>query len=290
LNYSLPIKEKDSVITDFRLNFSNPPKIMGIVNVTPDSFYDGGKYSFSTDAVVKHGLKLIKEGANILDIGGESSRPGADPVSESEEIDRIIPVIEGIRKKSNIPISVDTYKSKVADYAMNSGANWINDISGLQMDDSMMEIVEKWNCPVIVMHMQGTPRSMQLNPRYDNVVSEIIDFFFERIEKLKQNNIEKIIIDPGIGFGKLLNHNLEILNQIERFKDFKLPILVGASRKSFIGQILDNEVGNRLTGSLSVLSWLCVNKVDIIRVHDVKESIESILVLNSIVNYKENQV
>jgi len=290
LNYSFPLKEKDSVITDFRLNFSDPPKIMGIVNVTPDSFYDGGKYSFSTDAVVKHGLKLIKEGANILDIGGESSRPGADPVSESEEIDRIIPVIEGIRKKSNIPISVDTYKSKVADYAMNSGANWINDISGLQMDDSMMEIVEKWNCPVIVMHMQGTPRSMQLNPRYDNVVSEIIDFFFERIEKLKQNNIEKIIIDPGIGFGKLLNHNLEILNQIERFKDFKLPILVGASRKSFIGQILDNEVGNRLTGSLSVLSWLCVNKVDIIRVHDVKESIESILVLNSIVNYKENQV
>ena len=288
MNYSLSIKEKDSVITDFILNFSNPPKIMGIVNVTPDSFYDGGKYSFSTNAMVKHGLNLIEEGADILDIGGESSRPGAYPVSESEEIDRIIPVIEDIRSKSDIPISVDTYKSKVADYAMESGANWINDISGLKFDDTMMEVVQKWNCPVVIMHMQGTPQSMQLDPNYEDVVAELIDFFSERIERLNQANIKKIIIDPGIGFGKSLNHNLELLNQIERFKGFNLPVLVGASRKSFIGKILDNDVDDRLSGSLAVLNWLGINNIDIIRVHDVKESVESIKILKSIMNIKNN--
>ena len=285
---SIRIQKKNINPTDFTLDLSGNPKIMGILNVTPDSFYDGGKYSDSIDAAVNHGMQLIKDGTHILDIGGESTRPGATPVSESEEIDRIVPVIEGIRIKSDIPISVDTYKSKVADYAMQAGANWINDISGLRFDDSMIQIVEKWNCPVIVMHTQGMPQSMQVNPQYDNVMLELLNFFEERIEKLNKFSINNIILDPGIGFGKTLNHNLEILNQIKRFQKFGFPILVGASRKSFIGNILDSDVENRLAGSLAVLSWLVINNVDILRVHDVKESLETVKVLRSILKIENN--
>ena len=207
---------------------------------------------------------------------------------ESEEIDRILPVIEGIRKKNEIPISVDTYKSKVAMYAIESGADWINDISGFRFDDSMVEIAEKYNCPVVIMHMQGTPQSMQINPVYDDVVSELIDYFSERIESLNQVNIKNIIIDPGIGFGKAQNHNLEILNHLQRFKEIGLPVLIGASRKSFIGNILGNKVDNRLPGSLAVISWLTINKVDLVRVHDVKESLEVIKIINSIKNVNNN--
>ena len=279
---NISIKKKYVKPTDFGIDFSGNPKIMGILNVTPDSFYDGGKYSNSIEAAVNHGLQLIKDGADILDIGGESTRPGAVPVSEFEEIDRIIPIIEGIRNKSDIPISVDTYKSKVADYALQSGANWINDISGLEFDDSMMEVAKNWRCPVVVMHIKGTPQSMQLNPKYDDVISELLNYFEDRIEKLNKFNINNIIIDPGIGFGKSLNHNLEILNQIERFKRFGLPVLVGASRKSFIGKILDNDVECRLSGSLAVLSWLVINNIDILRVHDVRESVETVKILKSI--------
>jgi dihydropteroate synthase len=289
LNINYPIQTENTVLPEFGIDFSKGTKIMGIVNVTPDSFYDGGKYSSSVDVSVKHALKLIKEGADILDIGGESSRPGAAPVSESEEIDRIIPVIEGIRNQSKIPISVDTYKSKVAKCAMESGANWINDISGLRFDNSMAEVVAKFDCPAVIMHMQGTPQSMQSNPKYDDVVSELIDFFSERIERLNQANINNIIIDPGIGFGKSQNHSLEILNQIERFKEFGLPVLIGASRKSFIGNLLDNNAEDRLSGSLGVLSWLVINKVDMVRVHDVHESFEVIKVLKSIAYAGNNQ-
>ncbi len=274
--------------TEFSFDFSDGPKIMGIVNVTPDSFYDGGKYSNSVETTVSHALKMIEEGADILDIGGESSRPGAEPVSESEEIDRILPVIEKIRETSSIPISVDTCKSKVARHALEAGADWINDISGFRFDNSIMEIAVKYDCPVVVMHMQGDPQSMQINPKYDDVVSELLDYFIERIENLNQVNIRNIIIDPGIGFGKSQNHNLEILNQIEKFKEFKLPVLVGASRKSFIGNILKNEVSERLVGSLAVLSWLTFNNIDVARVHDVKESIDVIRTIKSIKNIRIN--
>jgi dihydropteroate synthase len=266
------------------LDFTSSPKIMGIVNVTPDSFYDGGKYSVSVNKTIQHAMRLIEDGADILDIGGESSRPGAEPVSESEEIDRIFPVIEGIRNQSDIPISVDTYKSKVAKFVLDAGANWINDISGLRFDKAMCETVAEYNCPVIVMHMQGNPQSMQLDPKYDNVVSELMDFFDERIKSLNQNNINNIIIDPGIGFGKTVSHNLEILNQIERFKEFGLPVLIGASRKSFIGKILNETIEQRLAGSLAVLSWVAIKGIDIIRVHDVRESFSTINILNSIEN------
>lgn len=278
MNQKVTIENK--LISD--LGFKQNPAIMGIVNVTPDSFYDGGKYSSITNDAVNHAMRLVEDGAEILDIGGESSRPGAAPVSADEEINRIIPVIEGIRRLSNIPISVDTYKSDVAKNALEAGANWINDISGLRFDESMIEIVSRFNCPVVIMHMQGDPQSMQINPNYDDVLSELIDFFYERIETLNRVNITNIIIDPGIGFGKTQNHNLEILNQIERFKIFGLPVLVGASRKSFIGNILNNSVEERLLGSLAVLSWLAIHNIDIVRVHDVKESYEIVKTINSI--------
>ena len=274
-------KEK-SVLVEFQSDFCNTTKIMGIINVTPDSFYDGGKYSKSLKDTIQHAIKLINDGADILDVGGESSRPGAKPVSETEEIDRIIPIIEAIRDQSDIPISVDTYKSKVAQYALKAGANWINDISGLRFDDEMIKVAAEHNCPVVIMHMQGTPLSMQLNPKYDNVVSELLEFFDERIVYLNQNNINNIIIDPGIGFGKTLNHNLEILNHIEKFKKFGLPVLVGVSRKSFIGTILNETVENRISGSLAALSWLAIKGVDIVRVHDVMESVNAIKIINSI--------
>lgn len=266
----------------YLLSFNDGPKIMGIINVTPDSFYDGGKYSNSVNEAIEHSMGLIEEGADILDIGGESSRPGATPVSESEEIDRIVPVIEGIRKKSEIPISVDTYKSGVAKYALNSGANWINDISGLRFDHEMKEIVKQYNCPVVVMHMKGNPESMQDNPTYEDVIIEILDFFEERINQLNQQNITKIIIDPGIGFGKTVDHNLKILNQLNKFKKFGLPVLIGASRKSFIGSVLDVNPEKRLIGSLGVLSWSAIGGVDIVRVHDVRESRQTIRMIKSI--------
>ena len=288
MNISYQSQTENTAISEFGFDFSKSPKIMGIVNVTPDSFYDGGKYSNSVNDSIRHALKLIDDGADILDIGGESSRPGAVSVSETEEIDRIIPVIEGIRSQSDIPISVDTYKSIVAKYALSSGANWINDISGFRFDDTMVEIAAKYSCPVIVMHMQGSPQSMQLNPKYENVVSELFEFFNERIDYLNQNNINNIIIDPGIGFGKTLNHNLEVLNHIERFKEFRLPLLIGASRKSFVGTILNESVENRLIGSLAVLSWATFKGADIIRVHDVKESVNTIKIINSIKKIESN--
>ena len=288
MNISYQSQTENTAISEFGFDFTNGPKIMGIVNVTPDSFYDGGKYSNSVNDSIRYALKLIDDGADIIDIGGESSRPGAVSVSETEEINRIIPVIEGIRSQSEIPISVDTYKSKVAQYALDSGANCINDISGFRFDNKMIEIAAKYNCPVIVMHMQGDPQSMQLNPKYENVVSELFKFFDERIAYLNQNNINNIIIDPGIGFGKTLNHNLEILNQIEKFKEFGLPVLVGASRKSFIGTILNETVENRLSGSLAILSWVAIKGADIIRVHDVKESMNAIKIINSIKKIKIN--
>jgi dihydropteroate synthase len=255
---------------------------MGIVNVTPDSFYDGGKYSASVDTAVAHALTLIKEGADILDIGGESSRPGAVPVTEQEEKKRVIPVIETVRTESNIPISVDTYKSKIAEAALKAGANWINDITGFSNDEAMLCIAAENECPVIIMHMQGKPQTMQNDPVYQNVVNDLLGFFKNRISALAKNGIKKIILDPGIGFGKTVKHNLEILNRIDEFKQLGFPVMIGASRKSFIGKLLNEKVENRLAGSLAVLNWLIIKDVDLIRVHDVKESKQSLKILKAI--------
>ena len=257
------------------------PRVMGIVNVTPDSFSDGGKYN-TLEQAVKHAQSLEKEGVDIIDVGGESSRPGAEPVPEHEEMQRVIPVIQEIRKYSHIPISIDTCKANVADNALEIGANWINDISGLRLDPNMVYVAAKWNCPVVVMHMKGTPKTMQENPCYENVIKEITDYFEERISVLHQHDIKKIILDPGIGFGKRLNDNLKILKELDKFKKAGYPLLIGASRKSFIGEITGRNIDRRVAGSITSVIWAILKGVNIVRVHDAVETVDAIKVINNI--------
>jgi dihydropteroate synthase len=244
--------------------------LMGILNVTPDSFSDGGHY-LDIDKAVTHALKMQEEQADIIDIGGESSRPGADPVTEEEEIRRVIPVIDSIRKKSDILISVDTVKSGVAKAALDAGANWINDISALNMDPQMIRVVKYHQCPIILMHMQKTPKTMQIKPSYKNVVQEIMEFFKKRLAVLRNNGIYKCIVDPGLGFGKRFEDNVELVKNIHVFRDLDCPVLIGASRKSFLGQITGQEVASRLSATLSVNYIALQRGADILRVHDVGE-------------------
>ncbi|MEJ2545615.1 MAG: dihydropteroate synthase [Calditrichaceae bacterium] len=264
-----------------KLEFNQSPFIMGILNVTPDSFSDGGKF-FSDESAVQHALAMIDEGADIIDIGGESTRPGSDPISIQEELNRVLPVITAIRKYSNIPISIDTYKSKVAEAALGAGANIVNDISGCSIDDKMPEIVKKYNSPIILMHIKGTPKNMQMNPEYEDVVGEVYNFLNNQIQILKKADLDKIAIDPGIGFGKRLEDNLKLLNNLESFKFLGKPVLIGASRKSFLGHVLDKEVDLRLYGSLSVAVLSVLKGADIIRVHDVAETKDVLKVIKSI--------
>jgi dihydropteroate synthase len=214
-------------------------------------------------------MRMHEEQADIIDIGGESSRPGADAVTEQEEINRVIPVIEEIRKKSDILISIDTVKSGVAQAALEAGANWINDISALRMDEQMVAVAKKWQCPVVLMHMQNTPKTMQVNPYYKDVVAEIMRFFNKRLALLKKQGINKCILDPGIGFGKRQEDNIEIIKKIQIFKKLGYPLLLGTSRKSFIGQITGQKISDRLAATLSVNLLALQNGVDIIRVHDL---------------------
>jgi len=260
---------------------------MGILNVTPDSFYDGGRY-YKKEVAIRQGLRLANEGADIIDIGGESSRPGAKPVSTKEEMKRVIPVIEGIRKRSKVPISIDTYKSKVAEEALNSGADVINDISALRMDKKMAEVARRYGVPIVLMHMQGTPQNMQKNPCYEDVVAEIYDFLEQRIKFAEEQGIKpkKIIIDPGIGFGKTLQHNLLIIKHLRRFKALKKPILIGVSRKSFIGKILDLPEEERLEGTLAAVCLSILKGANILRVHNVKETKRAVEVARAILMVK----
>lgn len=252
---------------------SSEPVIMGIVNVTPDSFSDGGDF-FSAEQAIKHGLQLLKEGAHILDIGGESTRPNADIVSVEDEIKRVIPVIEGLADKAPY-ISIDTRNPETMQKAISIGANIINDISGLRHDINSISVAVDAQIPVCIMHMQGTPQDMQNRPEYEHVIDEILAFFEERLMFCEKHGLskDKVILDPGIGFGKTLNHNLTILNNMDAFHRFGCPVMLGASRKSFIGVITgDDNPKNRLAGSLAAaLSGLDQN-VQIFRVHDVKET------------------
>ena len=255
--------------------------IMGTLNVTPDSFSDGGKF-FSIDSAVNHAIVMEKEGADIIDIGGESTRPGAKSVSLDEEINRVIPVLEELVKKIKVPISIDTYKSKIAKKALEIGANMINDITALQGDKLLASIVADYEVPICLMHMKGSPRNMQINPVYDDIVKEIISFLKKRAYYAISCNIKKenIIIDPGLGFGKRtgkgIEDNCEILKRLAELKKLGYPILVGASRKTFIGNICGAEktlpVNERLEGSLAAACIAVANGADIIRVHDVKET------------------
>jgi len=267
----------------FEITFDET-KIMGILNVTPDSFSDGGDF-LTKEKAVNHALKMIADGADIIDIGGESSRPGAKKISQAEELNRIIPVISALREKTEIPISVDTYKAKVAEKAISAGASMINDISALRFDNNIIAVLQKHkDVPVVLMHMQGTPENMQTNPFYEDTVEEILEFFRERIDFCVSNGIaaERIIIDPGIGFGKRQEDNLIILKKISEFRSLGVPVLLGASRKSFIDRIYESSPAERLEGSLAVTALAHENQVEIVRVHDVKEHRNLMRVLSEI--------
>lgn len=248
------------------------PLIMGILNVTPDSFSDGGNFQNYQDAI-DHALRMEQDGADIIDIGGESTRPGAIQIDIEEELSRVIPVIEGIRKNSDIAISIDTYKSNVAQRAILAGANILNDISGLRFDNKMVDLASELQFPVIVMHMLGNPQNMQKNPNYNNVISELISFFQERIKVLTSNGINNnnIIFDPGIGFGKTIDHNFTIIREIKQLVGLGFPVLLGPSRKSFIGKTLNLPTEDRLEGTIAAVTAAIMNGVRIVRVHDVKE-------------------
>jgi len=268
----------------FNLDFSKKTHIMGILNVTPDSFSDGGLF-FDKERAVEHAMRMVEEGADIIDVGGESTRPGASRVDEDEELRRVIPVIEAISEKVNVPISIDTYKARVAETALRAGADMVNDISGLRFDPEMAEVVARYGVPVVVMHIKGTPRDMQKNLRYKALIPEIMDYLREGIEIARRAGIkdDMIIIDPGIGFGKTVEHNLEIIHRLSEFKGFEKPILIGTSRKSFIGRVLgDVPVTERLEGTAASFAIAIFNGANIIRVHDVKEMVRVARVADAI--------
>ena len=271
---------------DWCLNPKRETLVMGIVNVTPDSFSDGGKF-FSSEVAISHASKLITQGADIIDIGGESTRPGAEQVSESEELKRVIPVIEKIRTDNpTILISIDTTKASVAKHAVEAGANIINDVSGLSFDNNMIGIVESFNIPVVIMHMKGNPQNMQLNPKYKDIVNEILDFFKMKIKIAIQSGINRsmIILDPGIGFGKTVEHNFELLSRLNEFNVLELPIMIGPSRKSFIGITLDLPPEDRVEGTAAAVSAGVMNGASIVRVHDVKSMKRVVRIIEKVKN------
>ncbi len=265
------------------LNLSNRTHIMGVLNVTPDSFSDGGLY-IQGDKAIEQGIAMAREGADIIDIGGESTRPYSETVPCDKEIARVIPVIEALSKDIKIPISIDTCKAKVAVEALKAGASMINDISALRFDPEMASVVAEAGVPVILMHMQGTPGDMQKNPTYDNLIQEILDFLRDAIERAVKAGIRKdlIIIDPGIGFGKTFHHNLEIIKELRQFSSLERPILLGTSRKAFIGHILQNEPDERDTGTMATVSAGILNGAHIVRVHDVKRTLETVKIIDAI--------
>jgi len=273
--YEFEIKARN-----YRINVP-PVKIMGILNVTPDSFSDGGKY-YTVENAVKRVHEMVREGADIIDIGGESSRPFSSPVSEEEELGRIIPVLENL-DDLKVPISIDTYKPRVAEEALKRGASIVNDIYGLRKE-GMAEVIKDYDAAVVIMHMKGEPKNMQLNPTYEDTVADIIRFLRNRIEFAISKGIEedKIIIDPGIGFGKRVEDNLVILKNLNSFKSLGKPILIGTSRKSFIGKILNLDIEERLEGTIASNIVAVLKGASIVRVHDVKENIRAIKIAEAI--------
>lgn len=260
------------------------PWIMGILNVTPDSFSDGGKF-FNAERAVDRALEMFEQGAQIVDIGGESTRPGARELPVEEELRRVIPVIKRIKSRTKALISIDTRKSQVAQAALGEGADLVNDISALSHDQKMAEVVASCQVPVVLMHMLGTPETMQIAPHYDDVLFDLKYFFVARIRQALEAGIaeDRIIIDPGIGFGKTLEHNLTLINQLDYFSDLRKPILIGTSRKSFIAGILDTPVDQRLEGTISSVLVSVLRGASIVRVHDVLEVKRALQVAESII-------
>ena len=262
--------------------------IMGIVNVTPDSFSDGGRF-FELERAVERGLELAEQGADFLDIGGESTRPGSDPVPEDEEIRRVVPVIERLRKEIRIPLSVDTYKSAVARAALSAGACIVNDISGMTFDPAMIEMVLDSKATVVLMHMLGTPKTMQLKPVYKDVVDDVYSFLEKQSSLARDRGIQQIIVDPGLGFGKELHHNFELMKRLSVFAQLGYPVLVGPSRKSFIGKVLDLPADQRLEGTAAAVTACILRGAHIVRVHDVKEMKRVSLVADSLKSSEREQ-
>ncbi len=265
------------------LTTGETPLVMGILNVTPDSFSDGGLHH-SREAAVRHGLRLVEQGADILDIGGESTRPGSEVVDVDEELHRTIPVIEDLAAQTAIPISIDTTKSEVAQRAINAGAKIVNDISGLEHDPNMVRLCADNDVAVIAMHMQGTPQTMQENPRYDDVVQDIAEYLRMRIDGLVEQGVaeERIAIDPGIGFGKTAEHNIDILSHVGTFRELGRPVLIGHSRKRLLSHVLGREVDERVFGTVGVSIAVAMQSADLIRVHDVQATHDAIIAWRAI--------
>ena len=277
--------------SDYTLNLDQRTHIMGILNVTPDSFSDGGQY-LELNKAIEHGLGMANDGADIIDVGGESTRPYSKKTSTNEEIDRVIPVIEVLHKELTIPISIDTYKSDVAREALNAGASMINDISALRFDPHMASIASNAKVPLTLMHMKGTPDNMQENPTYDDLISEIMEFLKDAIKRSVTAGIKEdlIIVDPGIGFGKTFDDNLKIIKELFRFGSLQRPILLGTSNKSFIGHILDKEVHERDIGTMATIATGVMNGAHIVRVHNVKKAVETVKITDSIKRGQVNRV
>lgn len=269
----------------FQLDLSKP-RVMGIVNVTPDSFSDGGKFN-TTEKAIEHALQLVEEGADILDIGGESTRPGADPVPLDEELKRVIPVIEGLRDVG-VPLSIDTYKPQVMQAAITAGADIVNDVCALR-EPQALEIVATSQAGVCLMHMQGRPQTMQADPQYDDVVSEVTDFLKARLDAAEQAGIDRsrIVLDPGFGFGKRTAHNLTLLNHLNDIQALGLPLLIGLSRKSVLGQVVGSSVDERIHASIAASVVSVMKGANIVRVHDVKPTIDALKIVQAVMNEKQ---
>lgn len=258
------------------LDFKSRTLVMGVLNVTPDSFSDGGLH-FKPGPALKHALKMVEDGADILDIGGESTRPGSEPLPLEEELRRVLPVIRAVRRETaSVPVSIDTYKSDVARAALEEGAGMINDISGFRADPRMPRLAARYGVPSVLMHIKGSPRDMQKNPVYEALIPEILDYLRGSIRIAREAGVpeERILIDPGIGFGKTFDHNLEIIKNLNIFTQLGRPVVIGVSRKAFIGHVLGGlPPGERLEGSLAALTAAILNGANIVRVHDVRQSV-----------------
>jgi dihydropteroate synthase len=269
--------------SDHVLDLDLKTRVMGILNVTPDSFSDGGQYLESNTAI-ERGITMAREGADIIDVGGESTRPYSRKITVSEELDRVVPVIESLKKELAIPISIDTCKGEVALEALKAGASMINDISALRFDPDMASIAAEAGVPVILMHMKGMPENMQKNPTYGDLIPEIFDFLEDAIERAVSAGIKRdvIIVDPGIGFGKTFDHNLKIIKELSRFEALERPVLLGTSNKAFIGHILGKEVYERDTGTMATIAYGVINGAHMVRVHNVKKTVETVRMIEAI--------
>lgn len=269
-----PDTGRDALVSAMRKRVA----VMGILNVTPDSFSDGGCF-FDVDSAVAHALAMIADGADVIDVGGESTRPGADEVTAAEELRRVIPVIEKLSAVTAVPVSVDTRKSEVAEAALRAGASVVNDVSGLTYDEKIASMAARHGAALILMHMRGTPKDMQADPRYQNVVREVIESLRLSVDRARRAGVaeDRIIIDPGIGFGKTAAHNLEILNRLEEFRTLGLPLCIGTSRKSFIGAVLGRpDPSDRLAGTIATCVMAVMKGARMVRVHDVRETCRAV--------------